>query len=37
MKIHSASKHPEILQVVDIGTRIVKQEIVGRHELLPAI
>ena len=37
LKIYYAIKHPEILKIVDIVTLLVKQEIVGRHELLKAI
>ena len=37
LKIYYAIKHPEVLDVVDIVTRIVKQEISGRHELLKAV
>jgi DNA-binding transcriptional ArsR family regulator len=37
LKIYYAIKHPEILEIVDIATILVKQEIAGRHELLKAI
>ncbi len=37
LKIYYAIKHPEILEVMDIVTGIVKLEIDGRHELLKAI
>jgi ArsR family transcriptional regulator len=37
LKIYYAIKHPEIFEVVDIVTLIVKQEISGRHELLKAV
>ena len=37
LKIYYAIKHPEILEVVDIITCIVKQDISGRHELLQAV
>ena len=37
LKIYYAIKHPEILEVVDLVTMIVKQEISGRHELLKAV
>ena len=37
LKIFYAIKHPEILEVVDTVTLIVKQEIAGRHELLKAV
>ncbi len=37
LKIYYAIKHPEILEIVDIVTLLVKQEIAGRHELLKAI
>ena len=34
LKIYYAIKHPEILEVMDIVTRIVTQDITGRHQLL---
>lgn len=34
LKIYYAIKHPEFLEVMDIVTVIVKQEIGGRHNLL---
>jgi DNA-binding transcriptional ArsR family regulator len=37
LKIYYAIKHPEILEIIDIVTLLVKQEIAGRHELLKAI
>lgn len=37
LKIFYAIKHPEILEIVDIVTLIVKQETAGRHELLKAV
>jgi DNA-binding transcriptional ArsR family regulator len=37
LKIFYAIKHPEILEIVDIVTRVVKQDIAGRHELLKAV
>lgn len=37
LKIYYAIKHPEILQVVDIITAVVKSEISGRHQLLEAV
>lgn len=37
LKIYYAIKHPEILEVMDIVTGIVKLEIDGRHKLLKAI
>lgn len=37
LKIYYAIKHPEILQVMDLVTGIVKQEIHGRHSLLKAV
>lgn len=37
LKIFYAIKHPEILDIVDIVTLIVKQEITGRHKLLKAV
>lgn len=37
LKIYYAIKHPEILNVVDIVTDVVKLEISGRHQLLKAV
>jgi DNA-binding transcriptional ArsR family regulator len=37
LKIFYAIKHPEILDIVDIVTRIVKQETAGRHELMKVV
>lgn len=37
LKIYYAIKHPEILDVVDTVTLIVKQEIAGRHAMLKAV
>ncbi len=37
LKIFYAIKHPEILEVVDMITLVVKREIAGRHELLKAV
>ena len=37
LKIYYAIKHPEILEVMDIVTGIVKREIYGRHDLLKAV
>jgi len=37
IKIIYAIKHPEIMSIVDLATRMVKQEIAGRHELLKAV
>ncbi len=37
LKIYYAIKHPEVLEVVDTITRIVRLEISGRHELLQAV
>lgn len=37
LKIFYAIKHPEILEVVDTVTLIVKLEITGRHKLLKAV
>lgn len=37
LKIFYAIKHPEILQIVDTATLIVKLETAGRHKLLKAI
>lgn len=34
LKIFYAIRHPEILEVMDIVTGIVKQDIAGRHNLL---
>ncbi len=34
LKIYYVIKHPEILEILDIVTIIVKQEIGGRHNLL---
>ena len=34
LKIYYAIKHPEILEIVDIATNIVKKEISVRHKLL---
>ncbi len=34
VKIFYALKHPEILEIVDLATRIMTQEITGRHSLL---
>ena len=36
LKIYYAIKHPEILEVIDLVTGIVKQDIYGRHSLLKA-
>lgn len=36
VKIFYALKHPEILQIVDLATLIMTQEITGRHGLLKA-
>ncbi len=36
LKIYYAIKHPEILEVIDLVTVIVKQDIYGRHTLLKA-
>ena len=36
VKIFYALKHPEILKIVDLATRIMTQEITGRHRLLKA-
>lgn len=37
LKIFYAIKHPEIMEIVDIVTLVVKREIAGRHELLKAV
>lgn len=37
LKIYYAIKHPEILEVIDIATAVVEQEIHGRHSLLKAV
>lgn len=34
LKIYYAIKHPELFDIMDIVTDIVKQEISGRHSLL---
>ena len=36
LKIYYAIKHPEIMEVMDIVTLIVRKEIGGRHRLLNA-
>lgn len=36
VKIYYALKHPEILEIVDLATRIMTREITGRHQLLKA-
>jgi ArsR family transcriptional regulator len=36
VKIIYALKHPEILKIVDLATRIMEQDITGRHSLLLA-
>jgi ArsR family transcriptional regulator len=36
VKIFYALKHPEIIEIVDLATRIMTQEITGRHHLLKA-
>jgi ArsR family transcriptional regulator len=36
VKIFYALKHPEILEIIDLATRIMTQEITGRHRLLKA-
>lgn len=36
LKIYYAIKHPEILEVMDLITGMVKVEISGRHDLLKA-
>ena len=36
LKIYYAIKHPEIMEVMDIVTLIVRKEIGGRHKLLNA-
>jgi len=36
LKIYYAIKHPEIIEVIDIVTGIVKLDIYGRHSLLKA-
>ena len=37
LKIYYAIKHPEVLEIVDLATIIMSQEIRGRHELLKAV
>jgi len=34
VKIFYALKHPEILEIVDLATRIITQEFTSRHRLL---
>jgi ArsR family transcriptional regulator len=34
VKIYYALKHPEVLQIIDLATEIMTQEITGRHGLL---
>jgi DNA-binding transcriptional ArsR family regulator len=34
LKIYYAIKHPEVLQLLDIATTIVRHDISGRHKLL---
>ena len=36
LKIYYTIKHPEILEIVDLATRVMTQEITGRHRLLKA-
>ncbi len=36
VKIFYAVKHPEILEIVDLATQVMTQEITGRHSLLLA-
>jgi ArsR family transcriptional regulator len=36
IKIFYALKHPEVLEIVDLATRIMTREITGRHGLLKA-
>jgi ArsR family transcriptional regulator len=37
LKIYYAIKHPEVLEIVDMISLIVKQEISGRHQLLKVV
>ena len=37
LKIYYAIKHPEIVDVIDTVTQIVKRDIYGRHDLLKAV
>lgn len=37
LKIYYAIKHPEILEIIDIVTGIMRLEIAGRHQLLKAV
>lgn len=37
LKIYYAIKHPEIIDVINIVTNVVKQDIHGRHKLLKAV
>jgi len=36
VKIFYALKHPEVLEIVDLATRIMTREITGRHGMLKA-
>lgn len=37
LKIYYDIKHPEILEIVDLVTLVVKLDISGRHQLLKAV
>jgi DNA-binding transcriptional ArsR family regulator len=37
LKIFYAIKYPEILNIVELATLMMKREIAGRHELLKAV
>jgi ArsR family transcriptional regulator len=34
VKIYYALKHPEVLEIIDLSTRIITRDITGRHGLL---
>jgi ArsR family transcriptional regulator len=37
LKIFYAIKHPEVIEIVDLATRLVKREAEERHQLLQAV
>lgn len=37
LKIFYAIKHPEVIEIVDLATRLVKREAADRHQLLQAV
>jgi ArsR family transcriptional regulator len=37
LKIFYAIRHPEVLEIMDLVTVIVKRETAGRHEMLKAV